>query len=90
MASPCLCKPPMALGVASHVKPVTKQTFGRTSPGAARGAAPEALPNRALASTSLATSAVNDLAVLSQQKQRQALCLKLVLGLDGLAYFSQL
>ena len=41
-----------------------------------------------LASTSLATSAVNDLAVLSQQKQRQALCLKLVLGLDGLAYFS--
>ena len=38
----------MALGLASHVKPVTKQTFGRASPGAAREAAPEALPNRAL------------------------------------------
>jgi len=31
----------MASGPASHVKPVTKQTFGRASPGAAR----EALPN---------------------------------------------
>ena len=47
MASPCLCKPPMASGLASHVKPVTKQTFGRASPGAAREAAPEALPNGA-------------------------------------------
>ena len=48
MASYCLCKPPMALGPASRVKPVTKQTFGRASPGAAREAAPEALPNGAL------------------------------------------
>ena len=48
MASPCLCKPPMASGPASHVKPVTKQTFGRASPGTAREAAPEALPNGAL------------------------------------------
>jgi len=38
----------MASGPASHVKPVTKQTFGRASPGAAREAAPEALPNGAL------------------------------------------
>ena len=30
-----------------HVKPVTKQTFGRASPGAAREAAGEALPNGA-------------------------------------------
>ena len=37
----------MASGPASHVKPVTKQTFGRASPGAAREAAPEALPNGA-------------------------------------------
>jgi len=44
MASPCLCKPPMASGVASHVKPVTKLPFGRASPGATRGA----LPNGAL------------------------------------------
>ena len=48
MASPCLCKPPMASGPASHVKPVTKQTFVRASPGAAREAAGEALPNGAL------------------------------------------
>ena len=48
MASPCLCKPPMAPGVASHVNPVTKLPFGRASPGATRGAAPGALPNRAL------------------------------------------
>ena len=48
MASPCLCKPPMASGPASHVKPVTKQTFGRVSPGAAREAACEALPNEAI------------------------------------------
>ena len=40
-------KPPMASGPASHVKPVTKQTFGRASPGATREAAPEALPNGA-------------------------------------------
>jgi len=38
----------MASGVASHVKPVTKLPFGRASPGAARGAAPEALPNGAI------------------------------------------
>ena len=38
----------MASGPASHVKPVTKQTFGSASPGAAREAAPEALPNGAL------------------------------------------
>ena len=38
----------MASGAASHVKPVTKQMFGRTSSGAARGAAPEALPNGTL------------------------------------------
>ena len=37
----------MASGPASHVKPVTKQTFGRASPGAAREAAGEALPNGA-------------------------------------------
>jgi len=48
MASPCLCKPPLASEPASHVKPVTKQTFGRASLGAAREAAPEALPNGAL------------------------------------------
>ena len=48
MASPCLCKPPMASEPASHVKPVTKQTFKRVSPGAAREATPEALPNVAL------------------------------------------
>ena len=48
MASPCLCKPPVAPGVASHVEPVTKLPFGRASPGAARGAAPEALPNGAI------------------------------------------
>ena len=48
MASPCLCKPPMVSGPASRVKPVTKQTFERASPGAAREAAGEALPNRAL------------------------------------------
>jgi len=48
MASPCLCKPPLASEPASHVKPVTKQTFGRASPGAARETAPEALPNGAL------------------------------------------
>ena len=45
MASPCLCKPPLASEPASHVKPVTKQTFVRASPGAAREAAPETLPN---------------------------------------------
>ena len=39
MASPYLCKPPMASGPASRVKPVTKQTFGRTSPETAREAA---------------------------------------------------
>jgi len=38
----------MASGPASHVKPVTKQTFGRASPEAAREAAGEALPNGAL------------------------------------------
>ena len=38
----------MASGPASHVKPVTKQMFGRASPGAAREAAGEALPNGAL------------------------------------------
>ena len=51
MASPCLYKPPIASGPASHVKrvkPVTKQTFGRASPGAAREAAGKALPNGAL------------------------------------------
>ena len=42
-----MCKPPMASGPASHVKPITKQTFGSASPGAAREAAPEALPNGA-------------------------------------------
>ena len=47
MASLCLCKPPLASEPASHVKLVTKQTFGRASPRAAREAAPEALPNRA-------------------------------------------
>ena len=41
MASPCLCKTPMA------VKPVTKQTFERDLPEAAREAAGEALPNGA-------------------------------------------
>ena len=35
---------------ASHVKPVTKQTFGRASPRAAREAAGEALPNGAIVS----------------------------------------
>ena len=50
MASPCLCKPPLASEPASHVKPVTKQIFGRASPGAALEAAPEALPNGALLS----------------------------------------
>ena len=48
MASLCLCKPPLASEPASHVKPVTKQTFGRVSPGAACEAAPEVLPNRAV------------------------------------------
>ena len=43
-----MCKPPLASELASHVKPVTKQMFGRASPGAAREAAPEALPNGAL------------------------------------------
>ena len=42
-----MCKPPMALVPASRVKLVTKQTFGRASPGAAREAAGEALPNGA-------------------------------------------
>ena len=37
----------MASGPASHVKPVTKQTFERAS-GAAREAAGEAFPNGAL------------------------------------------
>ena len=37
----------MASEPASRVKPVTKQTFGRASPGAAREAAPEALHNGA-------------------------------------------
>ena len=37
----------MTSGPASHVKPVTKQTFVRASPGAAREAAGEALPNGA-------------------------------------------
>ena len=37
----------MTSGPASHVKPVTKQTFGRASLGAAREAAGEALPNGA-------------------------------------------
>ena len=41
----------MALEPASHVKLVTKQTFGRTLPGAARETAPEALPNGALLGT---------------------------------------
>ena len=45
MASPCLCKPPMTSEPTSQVKPVTKQTFGRASPEAAREAAGEALPN---------------------------------------------
>ena len=49
MASPCLCKPLMASGPASHVKPVPKQMFGRASPEAAREAAGEALPNGPLA-----------------------------------------
>ena len=43
MASPCLCKPPMASGPASRVKPVTKLPFGRASPRAA--ALGEALSN---------------------------------------------
>ena len=38
----------MASEPTSHVKTVTKQTFGRASPGAAREAAGEALPNGAL------------------------------------------
>ena len=38
----------MASEPASHVKPVTKQTFGRASPEAAREAAPRAVPNGAL------------------------------------------
>jgi len=38
----------MASGLASRVKPVTKQTFGRASPGAAGEAADETLPNGAL------------------------------------------
>ena len=48
MASPCLCKPPMASEPASRVKPVIKQTFGKASPGAAHEAAGEALPNGAV------------------------------------------
>jgi len=40
-----MCKPLMASGPASHVKPVPKQTFGRASPEAAREAARKALPN---------------------------------------------
>jgi len=48
MASPCLCKPLMASEPASHVKPVTKQTFGMASPKAAREAASRAVPNGAL------------------------------------------
>ena len=48
MASPCLCKPPMASEPTSHAKPVTKQMFGKASPEAAREAAPEDLPNGAL------------------------------------------
>jgi len=40
----------MASKPASHVKPVTKQTFGRASPGAAREAAGEALPGGAVIS----------------------------------------
>ena len=43
-----MCKPPMASGPASHVKPVPKQIFRRVSPEAAREAAGEALPNGAL------------------------------------------
>ena len=43
----------MASGPASRVKPVTKQTFGRASPGAAREAAAEALPNGAYMSRGL-------------------------------------
>jgi len=43
----------MASGPASHVKPVTKQTFGRASPEAAREAAGEALPNGAIVSSFL-------------------------------------
>ena len=48
MASPCLCKPLMASEPVSHVKPVTKQIFGRASPEAAREAAPRAMPNGAI------------------------------------------
>jgi len=44
MASPYLCKPLMASEPASHVKPVTKQTFGRASPEAAREARPNSPP----------------------------------------------
>jgi hypothetical protein len=55
MTSPCLCKPPIASEPASHVKPVTKLPFGRASPGAARGAAPETLPNGALNSRRVAS-----------------------------------
>jgi len=40
----------MASEPASHVKPVTKQTFGRASPEAAREAAPRAVPNGAFVS----------------------------------------
>ena len=48
----------MALGPASHVKPVTKQMFGRASPGAAREAAGEALPNGALLEAGQARAAM--------------------------------
>ena len=46
----------MASGPASRVKSVTKQTFGRASPEAAREAAGEALPNGALACASQAAA----------------------------------
>ena len=69
MASPCLCKPPLASEPASHVKPVTKQMFGKASSEAAREAASEALPNRAKVSirsffTGLLLDGVRDSALL--------------------------
>ena len=53
----------MASGPASHVKPVTKQTFGRASPEAAREAAGEALPNGANSPPQLDESTVEIVAV---------------------------
>jgi len=60
----------MASGPASHVKPVTKQTFGRASPEAAREAADEALPNGALNTTQhTAARSANSIRCLKKREQ---------------------